>query len=81
MGQDFSDCETRNGDYFPASNFSSAASRGLELFDLLMLFLQFVEQHGIEHLIFYGLDLAIGGVGHEIRIDLGHFFGNETVIG
>ena len=45
-----------------------------------MLLLQFVEQHGIQHLILHGLDLPIRRMRDQVRIDLGDLFGDQTVL-
>ena len=42
--------------------------------------LHLVQQHRIEHLILYGFDFAIGGMGDQIRVNLCHFLGNQAVL-
>jgi hypothetical protein len=42
--------------------------------------LKLVEEHGIEYLILHGLDLAIGGAGDQVGIDLGNLFGDQALL-
>jgi predicted ATPase/DNA-binding SARP family transcriptional activator len=47
---------------------------------LTMLFLKFVEQHRGEQVIVDGEGLARFIVLHQIRVDLGHLFGNQPIL-
>jgi hypothetical protein len=48
--------------------------------DLRLLALHFVQQHRVEHLILHGLDLSVGGMSDQVRVDLIHFLGDQTVL-
>ena len=47
--------------------------------DFRLLPLHFVQQYHVQQLILHRLDLAVGGMGHEIRVDFGDFLGNPDV--
>src|SRR5437899_8967579 len=48
--------------------------------DLGLLPLHFIQQHHVQQLVLDRLDLAVGGMGNEIRVDFGDFFGNQAVL-
>src|SRR3989442_12034356 len=48
--------------------------------DLGLLPLHFVQQQDVQQLVLHRLDLAVGGMGNEIRVDLGDFLGNQAVL-
>ena len=48
--------------------------------DYLLLSLNFVQEHRVKYLILHRLNLAIGKVGREIRVDFGNFFCDEAVL-
>jgi hypothetical protein len=45
-----------------------------------LLILDFIQQHGVEHLILYRLDLPVGGAGDRVGVDFGDLFGDESVL-
>src|SRR3989442_11261432 len=48
--------------------------------DLGLLPLHFVQQQDVQQLILHRLDLAVGGMGNEIRVDVGDFLSDQTVL-
>ena len=47
---------------------------------LLLLVLEFIEQHRCQLLIPDGFNLALGVAGYEFRIDFRHLLGNQSVL-
>ena len=43
-----------------------------------MLFEKLIEQHCVYHLVADRAELALGVMGHQIRVHLRHLFGDET---
>ena len=50
------------------------------MLDQLLLPLQFIQQHGIQNLIFHGFHLAVSGVSDEIGINVVYFLGDQAVL-
>src|SRR6266496_3317773 len=43
-----------------------------------MLFKEFVKQHGVHRFIPHGVDVAFLVAHHQVGVNLGHFFGDQT---
>ena len=75
--------QKRGGNYrrpVRAASRTRAAAEARASADLGLLPLDFVEQHRVQHLVFDRFDLSVRGTCDEIRVDLGHFLGNQTVL-